>query len=169
VRLAVVGDGDERPALEALAAKLGVTDHVCFAGYRADVTPVAAASDIAVLSSDNEGTPVSLIEAGAAGCPVAATSVGGVPDVVTPTSGLLVAAGDSKALGGAIARLASNPRERAQMGARARSHTAQQFPIDRLLGDADELYNALLAPEHEPMGPLPGIESAPQPQDAFAA
>jgi UDP-N-acetylmuramyl pentapeptide phosphotransferase/UDP-N-acetylglucosamine-1-phosphate transferase/glycosyltransferase involved in cell wall biosynthesis len=172
VRLAVVGDGEERPALEALADQLGVAEHVCFAGYRADVTHVAAASDIAVLSSDNEGTPVSLIEAGAAGCPVAATSVGGVPDVVPPTSGLLVEAGDAQGLGEAIARLASNPLERARMGARAKSHTAEQFPIHRLLGDADELYYALLSADDEAVGPLSGAAGAarpPRPQDAFAA
>ena len=84
VRLAVVGDGALRPDLEALAAELGIADFVFFAGYRADMVPVAAAADIAVLSSDNEGTPVSLIEAAAAGKPAASTTVGGVPDVVLP-------------------------------------------------------------------------------------
>ena len=65
---------------------------------------VAAAADLAVLSSDNEGTPVSLIEAAAAGTPAVATSVGGVPDVVSPDAGLLAPPGDAEALGAAIAR-----------------------------------------------------------------
>ncbi len=144
VRLAVVGDGERRTELENLAGDLSVRDRVSFAGYRADVTHVAAASDIAVLSSDNEGTPVSLIEAGAAGCPAVATSVGGVRDVVTPSSGLLVDAGDADGLGAAIAKLAANPAERARMGRHARKHTAQRFVVDRLLGDADSLYRGLL-------------------------
>ena len=146
VRLAVVGDGERREALESLAHELSITDRVSFAGYRADVTAVAAASDIAVLSSDNEGTPVSLIEAGAAGRPAVATSVGGVRDVVTPDSGLLVAPGDAEGLGVAIAELAADPAGRVRMGGHARSHTAQRFIIDRLLGDADSLYRGLLKP-----------------------
>ena len=146
VRLAIVGDGERREALEHLAEELSISDCVRFAGYRADVAQVAAASDIAVLSSDNEGTPVSLIEAGAAGRPAVATAVGGVGDVVTPESGLLVTRGDAEGLGSAIARLASSPAERARMGVRARSHTAQRFVIDRLLGDADALYTGLVGP-----------------------
>lgn len=146
VRLAIVGDGERRAELEGLAAELSITDSVSFAGYRSDVTGVAAASDIAVLSSDNEGTPVSLIEAGAAGCPAVSTAVGGVRDVVTPDSGMLVARGDAESLGSAIARLAADPAERARMGGRARNHTANRFIVDRLLGDADSLYRGLMAP-----------------------
>lgn len=149
VRLAVVGDGERRTDLEGLADDLSITDSVSFAGYRADVSQVAAASDIAVLSSDNEGTPVSLIEAGAAGCPAVATSVGGVRDVVTPNSGLLVEAGDVDGLGSAIASLAADPAERARMGGHAKHHTAQRFVIARLLDDADSLYRVLLTPEGE--------------------
>jgi UDP-N-acetylmuramyl pentapeptide phosphotransferase/UDP-N-acetylglucosamine-1-phosphate transferase/glycosyltransferase involved in cell wall biosynthesis len=150
VRLAIVGDGERRAELEGLAAELSITDCVNFAGYRADVTRVAAASDIAVLSSDNEGTPVSLIEAGAAGCPAVSTAVGGVRDVVTPDSGMLVERGDAEGLGTAIARLAADPAQRARMGGRARDHTARRFIVDRLLGDADNLYRGLLAPVRLP-------------------
>ena len=74
--------------------------------------PVAAAADIAVLSSDNEGTPVSLIEAAAAGTPAVATAVGGVPDVVTPETGLLAPAGDSEALASAIVTIAGDAEAR---------------------------------------------------------
>src|SRR5205823_12515119 len=83
VRLAIVGDGEPRGELEQLAGQLGISEHVYFAGYRQEMVPVAAASDIAVLSSDNEGTPVSLIEAAAAAKPAVATAAGGVADVVT--------------------------------------------------------------------------------------
>jgi glycosyltransferase involved in cell wall biosynthesis len=143
VRLALVGDGELRPQLEALASELGLADRVCFAGYRESMVPVASASDIAVLSSDNEGTPVSLIEAGAAGKPGVATRVGGVPDVVTPRTGVLAPAGDSRALGEAIATLASDSKGRAEMGARAREHVAGRFSVDRLVDDIEALYGEL--------------------------
>ena len=77
-----------------------IGEYVHFAGYRSDMVPIATAADVAALSSDNEGTPVSLIEAAAAGTPAVATRVGGVPDVVrsrTPDSSS--PPGDHKALG----------------------------------------------------------------------
>jgi glycosyltransferase involved in cell wall biosynthesis len=107
--------------------------------------PVAAASDIAVLSSDNEGTPVSLIEAGAAATPAISTQVGGVSDVVTPETGAVVRAGDSDALGDAIASLAANPSRREEMGARARAHVRERYSVHRLVRDIDELYSELLS------------------------
>jgi glycosyltransferase involved in cell wall biosynthesis len=144
VRLAIVGDGNLRPELEGLAAELGVADHIFFAGYRADMVPVAAASDLAVLSSDNEGTPVSLIEAAAAAKPAVSTAVGGVPDVVTPESGVLTGPGDAEALGAAIARLAKDPDARLQMGERARVHVGGRFSVERLVEDIEALYVELL-------------------------
>jgi glycosyltransferase involved in cell wall biosynthesis len=145
VRLAIVGDGELRGDLEELARQLGIREQVWFAGYRAEMLPVAAASDIAVLSSDNEGTPVSLIEAGAAATPAISTQVGGVSDVVTPETGAVVRAGDSDALGDAIASLAANPSRREEMGARARAHVRERYSVHRLVRDIDELYSELLS------------------------
>ena len=144
VRLAVVGDGDMRPELERLAGELGIADHVRFAGYRADMVAVAAASDLAVLSSDNEGTPVSLIEAAAAGTPAVATSVGGVPEVVTPKTGVLSSPGDAESLARAIATLASDPSRRTRLGQQARRHVATQFSVRRLLRDIASVYDELI-------------------------
>ena len=144
VRLAIVGDGDRRPELQALASELGVADHVWFAGYRGAMLPVAAASDVAVLSSDNEGTPVSLIEAAAASTPAVATRVGGVPDVVGDDTGLLAPAGDFESLGRAIMAAAADPEGRAAMGARAREHVAGRFSVERLVADVEGLYEGLL-------------------------
>jgi glycosyltransferase involved in cell wall biosynthesis len=143
-RLAIVGDGELRPQLTELASELGMAEHVWFAGYREDMVGVAAASDVAVLSSDNEGTPVSLIEAAAAATPAASTAVGGVADVVTERTGMLAPAGDSDALGDAIARLASDPALRAQMGRRAREHVSARYSVERLLADIDALYGELM-------------------------
>ena len=144
VRLAIVGDGELRPELERLAAELGVGGHVWFAGYRGDMLPVAMGSDIAVLSSDNEGTPVSLIEAGAAGKPAVATEVGGVADVVTPESGFLVPRHDPEPFAEALVRLAKDRELRMKMGQFARDAVAQRFSVNRLLDDVDALYRELL-------------------------
>lgn len=144
VRLAVVGDGDLRAELEALASELGVADHVWFAGYRGDMLPVVSASDVAVLSSDNEGTPVSLIEAAAAGTPSAATSVGGVPDVVTAETGQLAGAGDHEGLARGIAALAGDSELRLRMGRLARAHVSARYGVARLIADVEALYRELL-------------------------
>jgi glycosyltransferase involved in cell wall biosynthesis len=154
-RLAVVGDGTLRPELERLADELDISDAVYFAGYRADMVPVAAASDLAVLSSDNEGTPVSLIEAAAAAKPAVSTAVGGVPDVVTPHTGILTAPGDPEALGAAIARLATDPAARLEMGERARAHVGEWFSVERLVEDIQTLYVELLAGSSATVEPSP--------------
>jgi glycosyltransferase involved in cell wall biosynthesis len=144
VRLAVVGGGPLESELERLARDLGVAEVTRFMGYRSDMAAVAAASDLAVLSSANEGTPVSLIEAAAAGRPAVATAVGGVPDVVTAETGFLVPEGDVDALASAVARLAADPQLRARMGTKARDHVAERFSAVRLASDVDDVYRELL-------------------------
>lgn len=144
LRLAVVGDGPLRVPLERLADELGVGPFVSFLGYRRDMTSVAAATDIGVLASDNEGTPVSLIELAAAGRPVVATDVGGVAEVVTPDTGLLVAPGDAAGVGNAVARLVASPADRARMGRSGREHVASRFSSTRLVADLDTVYQELL-------------------------
>lgn len=144
LKLVVVGDGDSRHSLEELARVLGIGDYVQFLGYSSDLDLIAAGADLAVLASDNEGTPVSLIEAAAAGLPCVATDVGGVSEVVRPDSGLLVSADDPRALGQAMAKLVREPGLRHQMGERAREHVARRFSAERLLRDIASLYEELL-------------------------
>lgn len=144
-RVAVVGDGLLRPQLESLAESLGCAGAVDFLGYRRDLPRIAAGSDAALLTSDNEGTPVALIEAAAAGRPAVATDVGGVPDIVVEGAGLLAPAGDESALAARIAQLAGEPDRRRGMGARARQHVAEKFTVERLLDDVDLLYSRLLS------------------------
>jgi glycosyltransferase involved in cell wall biosynthesis len=144
LRLLVVGDGELRPRLEALTAELGIADTVSFLGYRRDLPAIAAATDVAVLASANEGTPVSLIEAAAAGRPAVATRVGGVGDVVTPQTGILVDSGDVDALAVAIAKLARERGRRKRMGAAARERALSGYSADRLVNDIEELYDRLL-------------------------
>jgi glycosyltransferase involved in cell wall biosynthesis len=145
LRLVVVGDGERRHALESLTSQLGILDAVRFMGHLSDSSQVAGAADLAILASDNEGTPVALIEAAAARRPAVATAVGGVPDVVAEGAGVLVPRGDHEALADALVLLASDAELRRQMGARARQHVLQHFSIERLLGDVHALYHELLA------------------------
>jgi glycosyltransferase involved in cell wall biosynthesis len=145
LRLAVVGDGELRPGLEGQAAELGIAPEVLFLGYRRELRPLLAAADVAVVSSHNEGTPVSLIEAGAAGLPAVATDVGGVRDVVGGEGGLLVPRGDAEALAAAFVRMASDAELRAACGRAARRRSLGRYGIERLIGDIDALYAELAA------------------------
>jgi glycosyltransferase involved in cell wall biosynthesis len=145
LRLAIVGDGEERQQLERQAAELGIAGDVHFLGYRRELRPVLAAADLAVLSSDNEGTPVSLIEAAAAGLPAVATDVGGVHEVVGEDTGILVPQGDTAALAAAIVEMAADPARRKRYGEAARRHAIDSYGAKRLLTDTDQLYLKLIA------------------------
>jgi glycosyltransferase involved in cell wall biosynthesis len=142
--LAIVGDGETRADFERLASDLGVRGTVSFLGYRRDLVPIAAAADVAVLSSENEGTPVWLIEAAAAGTPAIATDVGGTSEVVTPDTGIVLSPGDEDALATTISRMAADPALRHRMGRAARAHVVQRYSIERLIADIDSLYRELL-------------------------
>lgn len=145
VVLVVVGDGELRAELEARAEQLGIADAVRFTGYRADVEDLLAAADLAVLSSANEGTPVALIEAAAAGLPLVATDVGGVRDVVVEGTGAVVAEDDAAALAAAIAARATDADRRHAEGQAARRHVLGRYGAERLLADVDALYRELLS------------------------
>ena len=145
LRLAIVGDGAERPQLERQAAELGIGGDVRFLGYRRELRPVFAAADLAVLSSDNEGTPVSLIEAAAAGLPAVSTDVGGVREVVSEATGILTPQGDAPALARALVEMSSDAPRRERYGEAARRHAIHSYGAKRLLTDVDTLYRELLA------------------------
>lgn len=142
--LAIIGDGESRAHFERMAAEVGIGSAVSWLGYRRDLPEIAAAADVAILSSDNEGTPVWLIESAAAGLPAIATDVGGTSDVVTPESGILVPPDDEVALGRAIAKMAEDPEQRRAMGERARAHVLSRYSVQRLIDDIDALYTELL-------------------------
>lgn len=144
VRLFVIGDGSERAPAEAQAAAAGLGDTITFCGWRSDTADWYAAADFVVLSSDNEGTPLALIEAAAAGRPAAATAVGGVADVVEhEVTGLLAAATDEGGLAEAILRLADDSALRARLGAAA-PRAAERFGVERLVDDLERIYEELL-------------------------
>ena len=144
--LLMVGDGPDRDHVEERAADLGIVRHCLFLGYQEDVSGWYRAFDALILPSANEGTPVVVIEALAAGCPVVATSVGGVPDVVREgIDGFLVPPRDTEALAERLTRLAEDPELRARMGAAGRQSVPPRYAVDRLVGDIDELYRSLLS------------------------
>jgi glycosyltransferase involved in cell wall biosynthesis len=104
-RLVILGDGPERERLETAAQSFGVKDSIVFAGQLSDVWPFYSAADVFVLPSHSEGSPNVLLEAMAAGTPIVATAVGGVPEMVEhDESALLVPASDPTALAAAIVR-----------------------------------------------------------------
>jgi glycosyltransferase involved in cell wall biosynthesis len=143
--LCMVGDGPDRLHLEQRAHELGVVRDTLFLGYQEDVAPFYAAFDALVLPSSNEGTPVSAIEALAAGRPVVATRVGGVPDVVEEgKDGFLVEPGSTDELADRLARLAGDPKLREQMGRAGRERVLPRYAVNRLVDDVDRLYRSLL-------------------------
>jgi len=144
--LCMVGDGPDRGQLERRAHELGIVRDTLFLGYQEDVASFYAAFDALVLPSGNEGTPVSAIEALAAGRPVVATRVGGVPDVVRDgEDGFLVEAGATDELADRLARLARDPDLREEMGRRGRERVLPRYAVDRLVDDVDRLYRSLLS------------------------
>jgi glycosyltransferase involved in cell wall biosynthesis len=143
-RFVIVGDGDLREQLQASEPARALGDRIVWAGFRRDVPDVCFASDVVVLTSDNEGTPVSLIEAQAAAVPVVSTSVGGVRSVVLDgESGLL--ADEPEALAAAVGSLLDDPARAAAMAVRGREHVLATFGVERLVDDLDRLYRRLLA------------------------
>lgn len=145
VVLGLIGDGPDREGVEARAHELGIIRHCLFLGYQEEVAPFYAAFDAVVLPSANEGTPVSVIESLAAGRPVVATRVGGVPDVVREgVDGFLVGTGDIEALAERLSRLALDPELRARMGEAGRDRILERYAVDRLIDDIDGLYRSLL-------------------------
>ena len=142
----MVGDGPDRDHIERTAHKLGVVRHCFFLGYQEEISPYYSAFDAFVLPSANEGTPVVAIEALAAGRPVVATRVGGVPDVVRDgEDGFLVEAGDVETLAERLERLAADPELRRAMGERGRERVLPRYAVERLIDDVDLLYRSLLA------------------------
>jgi glycosyltransferase involved in cell wall biosynthesis len=143
--LALIGGGPLAAALEERARDLGIRDRCHFTGFRSDVGSVYAAADVVVLTSANEGTPVTLIEAQAAGKPVVSTDVGGVPDVVVDGStGLLAASGDADGVAARLHELSLDRGRRDRMGAAGRKRVLERYGVDRLVRDVDDLYRSLL-------------------------
>jgi glycosyltransferase involved in cell wall biosynthesis len=141
-RFLLVGDGPERVAVQQRADSLGLSGAVVFAGLQPAVQPFLEAMDVFLLSSEFEGLPIALLEAMAAGVPVVATTVGGVPEVVVEGgTGRLVAFGDAQGLASASVALLLDPEGRVAMGNAARERVRREFGIARMAAELAQLYN----------------------------
>jgi glycosyltransferase involved in cell wall biosynthesis len=149
-----VGDGEQQTALRRRVAALGLAPQFMFAGWQKDMPAVYADLDLLALPSLNEGTPFAVIEALAAGTPVVATAVGGVPDILThQKTGTLVPSGDAGALAGAIVHTL---RALGQAGALARAgqrSVLQRFNLARLTNNMESLYLASLEEKASHLAP----------------
>jgi glycosyltransferase involved in cell wall biosynthesis len=145
-RFVIVGDGVLRKQMEEHANRLGIADRVIFTGWRRDLPRIYADLDVLVVSSNNEGTPVSAIEAMASGCPVVATRVGGLPDLIEDgETGCLVPQRDADALATAVLRLLRDRATARRIGQAARAKVAERFTTERLVADIERLYTDLLS------------------------
>jgi glycosyltransferase involved in cell wall biosynthesis len=139
----MAGDGEllegcrERIAREDLPVKIF--------GWQSDIEKVLAAADLVVLTSDNEGTPLSLIQAGMAGLPVVTTRVGSVPEVVLDGVTGIITSLDVHEIADALEKLANSNELRVQMGVAAQKFTLANFGVERLVKDHEELYKKLIA------------------------
>ncbi len=139
----IAGDGDLLAQTRDQARELG--DAVRFLGVRREVQVVLAAADVVLLTSDNEGMPVSLIEASMAGRPAVTTAVGSAGEVVLDGRTGFVVDPEVELLADAVVRLLSQPELRERMGAAARGHACERFSRARLVTDTASLYEELLA------------------------
>jgi glycosyltransferase involved in cell wall biosynthesis len=159
----LIGDGQEREALEALARQLGIAERVVFAGDQKNVPEWLKALDIAVLSSGAECLPNAVLEAMACSLPVVATRVGGVPDaVVDGVTGWLVPPGDPAAMAEKILALLADPAARRSMGAAGRARIEQVFALARVKQKIEALYDRKLR-ERRPTARILHIGNYPPP------
>jgi glycosyltransferase involved in cell wall biosynthesis len=144
IHVVMVGDGPERARLEALAASLGMTSIVHFAGQRAQAPNLHGLFDVSVLCSTSEAFPNSILEAMAASRAVVATDVGGTPDAVREgRTGLLVPPSDPSRLAWAISRLYEDPSLRVKLGTAARASAQAGYSADSVLPQLEQLYQRL--------------------------
>lgn len=139
--LYLVGDGPLRRELSSAVADLGLFGSVHLLGDRADVPSLLARAACLVVASDYEGCPFSVLEAMAAGVPVVATRVGGVPELVEEgRTGLLVPRRDPKALAAGVNELLAAPERARRMGAEGRQIVRERFPVERMVEGILDVY-----------------------------
>jgi len=145
VRFVVLGEGPDRPAIEERIRALNLDSVVRLAGFDADVWPAIAAADVVCLPSKSEGMPNVLLEAMAAGKPIVATCVGGIPEAVeSETNGLLVEPDESANLAGALSRVLADAGLARRIGEAARATAQARFNAREAVEVYGRLYRRLL-------------------------
>lgn len=143
VEFQIVGDGPCRDQLIAQARDTGVLPHIEFIGHRDDVPAILAGSDLFVLPSESEASPNVIFEAMAAGLPVVASRVGGIPELVADgVTGLLVPPADPNALAAALLDLLDQPGRAMAFGKAARARIEQQYSFERMVAQFESLYRS---------------------------
>jgi glycosyltransferase involved in cell wall biosynthesis len=141
LRFLVAGEGElfESSKARAQSEQLNVT----FLGWRSDIAQIFAASDIAILTSDNEGIPLTLIQAAQAGLPIVATNVGSISDIVVNESTGYLTATSASDMADAIEKLVRDAQLRRIMGEAGKARASQYFSLERMLKDHADLYRSL--------------------------
>jgi glycosyltransferase involved in cell wall biosynthesis len=141
LRFLVAGEGELFESSKARAEREQL--NVTFLGWRSDIAQIFAASDIAILTSDNEGIPLTLIQAAQAGLPIVATNVGSISDIVINESTGYLTASKASEMADAIEKLARDAQLRRIMGEAGKARASQYFSLERMLKDHADLYRSL--------------------------
>ena len=163
VHFLIVGDGELREPLQrSLEARL-LGDQLIWAGFRRDMAAIYSASDVVIQTSDNEGTPVSLIEAQAAGVPVVSTRVGGTESVISELGrGFVAPCDDETKLVDAVSSLLADPDLAAEVGEAGKRRVFEHFSLSQLVARTDDLYRDLLV--RAPDGSTEPVQRHPRPR-----
>jgi glycosyltransferase involved in cell wall biosynthesis len=140
VHFLIVGSGDLADSLRAQLSKKNT--QVTFLGWRSDVENILSATDILLLTSDNEGTPISAIQAGMAGIPTVSTNVGSVSEVIKDGSSGVLTSLDVSEIVNAVESLISDPALRSRLGESAKVDMNARYGVARLVNDYQKLYLA---------------------------
>lgn len=145
-KLWLVGDGELRAALERQVRDMGLQGRVRFWGWRSDIPEILAASDIFALASTWEGNPLAVMEAMAAGKPVVATDVGGLPELIdSGLNGILLSSGDVEGFAHALVQLVRDVELRERMGRAARCVAERRFDVSVMVREYEALYERILS------------------------
>ncbi len=144
-RIVIVGDGPERVGLAQLASQLGIEQRIAFAGFQRDTKPYYAMATVMAVPSHSEGSPNVVLEAMAAGLPIAANAVGGVPEILEENvTGLMVPPRNPEAMAKALLRILSDAELRARLGAAARARTESSHTPEAYRRTLVEFYQETL-------------------------
>jgi glycosyltransferase involved in cell wall biosynthesis len=144
VTLSVIGDGEERGQMQALASAAGLADRILWHGVKSSAHQFMRAFDVFIISSLWEGAPIVLLEAMAAGTPVVTTAVGGVPDMVSDREALLVPAEDPRALAEAVRATLQDSRQASQRAVAALDRIHGEFGVSGWVDRYDSIYESLV-------------------------
>jgi glycosyltransferase involved in cell wall biosynthesis len=147
-RFLIVGDGPRRAELERMAWEMGIAEYVIFTGFIEDIGRIYSFTDLSILSSWSEGLPQSVIQALAAGVPVVATRVGGVPEVVIhEKTGYLAEAGDHEGFAREIIRALKEPERARQMAFAGKELVRNGYSVEHMLDEIERVYTTMLGQE----------------------